>query len=367
MLKTIDLPGSYSSRYNTEINNKKIQNLNSSIKPYNKIKVNLKTDNNKLSETNSPKYYKNKTNNIIIKRASLGKNENIIVNNSYTNKSGKKKNNSIIKLTDNKNNNIIIEEKKMVNSFSVKKENLISNISKNNNNKIQYQLYYLNETKPSSNNKLSSNASNNIGILINSNLKNICLKPKGIWLKNHTKEVNRRNSSNSAKAKNNIMAKENTSSNTNHKNILKLNRNDIYNKKKINTNSNHKNYIFKELFSIEEKNKIFDIKCHFNKRRLKNKILLLNEGYLSNKYSSPKEFNSFNENMFHSIYHSDVNIIDNKDVKEKKLRQNFSNIYNRKKNLLLKTEQNSSVEKTNSPQSTDKKIKYIYKSKLSLY
>ena len=39
MLKTIDLPGTYSSRYNTEINNKKIQDLNGSLKPYNKIKV----------------------------------------------------------------------------------------------------------------------------------------------------------------------------------------------------------------------------------------------------------------------------------------------------------------------------------------
>ena len=42
-------------------------------------------------------------------------------------------------------------------------------------------------------------------------------------------------------------------------------------------------------------------------------------------------------------------------------------MHNRKKNLIIKAEQNSSAEKTNSPQSIDKKIKYIYKSKLSLY
>ena len=46
ILKTIDLPGSYTSRYNTEVNNKKMHN--SSIKQYNKIKVNLKTDTNKF-------------------------------------------------------------------------------------------------------------------------------------------------------------------------------------------------------------------------------------------------------------------------------------------------------------------------------
>ena len=368
MLKTIDLPGSYTSRYNTEMNNKKIQNLNSSTKPYNKIKVNLKTDTNKLSEANSPKFSKNKTKNIIIKRASLEKNDNIIVNNSYTNKSGRKKNNSILKLADSKNN-IINEDKKLVNSFSVKKENFISNISKNNtNNKIQYQLYYLNESKQTSSNNISSNAYGNI---FNSNLKNICLKPKGIWLKNHTKKINRRNSSNSAKGKNNLMIKENTTSNINHKNILKINGNDIYNKKKINNNStqksNYKNYNFKELFPIEENNKIFDIKCYFNTKRLKNKILLLNEGYLSNKCNSPKEFYSFNESLLNSIYHSDANIINNKNNKENKMKPNFSNIYNNKKNNIVKTEQNSSGEKTNSPISTNKRIKYIYKSKLSLY
>ena len=43
------------------MNNKKIQQLNN--KPYNKIKVNLKidnTNNNKLIETNSPKFIEKK-------------------------------------------------------------------------------------------------------------------------------------------------------------------------------------------------------------------------------------------------------------------------------------------------------------------
>ena len=51
--------------------------------------------------------------------------------------------------------------------------------------------------------------------------------------------------------------------------------------------------------------------------------------------------------------------------KKNKIKQNFSCI-NRKKNLIIKTEMNSSGEKTVSHQSTDKTIKYIYKSKLSL-
>ena len=382
MLKTIDLPGTYSSRYNTEINNKKIQDLNGSLKPYNKIKVNLKTESNKLSEANSPKFNKNKTNSILNNKNSLEKNINMSNNYSYTNKSSRKKN-SILKASDIKVNNNIKEDKKLINSFSVKKDNLISSISKNininqntknsykNNSKIQYQLYYLNETKPNSNNKLSSNIYENI---LNTNLKNICLKPKGIWLKNYTKKITRRNSSNSTKFKNNIILKGNTSNNFNNnslnKNNVQFNRNDIYNKKKITNNStqknNVKNYIFKELFSIEEDDKISDIKCHFNTKRIKNKILLLNELYLSNKCSSPKEFYSFNDSGL-SSYHSDANIYDNQKNFSEKIKQNFSNMYNRKKNLIIKTEQNSSTEKTNSPQSTDKKIKYIYKSKLSLY
>ena len=76
---------------------------------------------------------------------------------------------------------------------------------------------------------------------------------------------------------------------------------------------------------------------------------------------------SFNDNGFFS-YHSGTNIINNKKyAKENKMKQNLSNIYHRKKNLLIKTEQNSSMERTHSPQSTDNKVKYIYNSKLSLY
>ena len=381
VLKTIDLPSSYSSRYNTEINNKKILNLNGTLKPYNKIKVNLKTESSKLSEVNSPIFNKNKNNIILNNKNSLEKNKIIINNNSYVNKSNRK-NNSILKANDikNINTNIINEEKKLINSFSVKKDNSLSNISKiinssninkidKNNCKIQYHIYYLNETKPSSKNRLISNYGN----IQNSNLKNICLKPKGIWLKNYTKKITKRNSSNSAKGKNNIIFKGNTSNNFNsniiNKNNVKFNRNNIYNKKKIINNStqknNYKNYIYKELFSIEEDEKISDIKCHFNTKRVKNKILLLNENYLSNKCNSPNDFYSFNDSGL-SPYHSDANIYDYKKNLNEKTRQKFSNMYNRKKNLIIKTEQNSSAEKTNSPQSIDKKIKYIYKSKLCL-
>ena len=299
MLKTIDLPtGSYTSRYNTEINNKKAKNSNGSLKPYNKIKVNLKKDNNKLSENNTPKMSNNTINKIINKKNSLRKNNNNeINNNSYINKSGNKKNNEI---KINEKNQINIENKLLLNCFSVKKENSLSKVSKimnsntntntnykNNNNKIQYHLYYLNDSKPNSNNKLATNTSGNA---LNSNLKNICLKTKSIYLKNHTKKIiTRRNSLNSMKSKNNnIILKENTSNNINHnhnnhnmiiRNIGKINKSDIYNKKKITNNSTQKNgvknyifYIFRELFPIEEDNNIFDIKCHFNTKSLKNKI-----------------------------------------------------------------------------------------------
>ena len=378
MLKTIDLPGSYTSRYNTEMNNKKNQQLNNNLKPYNKIKVNLKADNNKLMETNSPKYIKNKKNIVTMnKKLSLDKNNNNnnnfsnnIYMNTYVNKSGRKKN-SIIKTN-------IDEDKKLLNCLSVKNENSNStnsnyknnNINQNKNNKIQYQLYYLNESKPNSNNKLPYNSYGNI-------LKNN-VNTKGIIIKNNQKKIIRRNSSNSGKRKNNIAIKENTFSNNNSNNIImknigKINQNDIYNKKKIKLDNNYtqknnlKNYVFKELFSIEEDDKISDIKCHFNTRRIKNKILSLNEGHLVNKCKSPKEFYSFNNNGFLS-YHSGSNIINNKKyAKENKMKQNLSNIYHRKKNLLIKTEHNSSMERTHSPQSTDNKIKYIYKSKLSLY
>ena len=147
-------------------------------------------------------------------------------------------------------------------------------------------------------------------------------------------------------------------------------RNDIYNKKKIINNStqknNYKDFKYKELFPIEEDDNIFDIKCHFNTKKLKNKLLILNEGNANNKCNSPKEFYSFHESGLNSAYHSDISII-KKNKKDNKMKQNFSNIYNRKKNLIIKTEQNSSIEKNNSPVTSEKKIKYIYKSKLSLY
>ena len=377
MLKTIDLPSSYSSRYNTEINNKKIMNLNNSLKPYNKIRVNLKTESNKLSETNSPKIVKNNTNskiNSMNKKKSLDKNFNLNENHSYIKRSGRKKN-SIISPNDIRNNkNNINEGKNLINNRMNSNSN--ANINANTkNNKIQYQFFYLNEAKPSINNKMSSNSYvNSLNSNINNNLKNICLNPKGIWMKNHTKKIMRRNSSNSAKDKNIILFKGNTSSNIKN-NIInkynyKFNENDIYNKKKINNNSSQKNsfknYIYKELFSIEEDDKIGDINCYYNSKRLKNRILSLNEGYFSNKYNNPKEYYSFNESGLGS-YHSDVNIADaKKSMKENKMKQNFSNIYNRKKNLIIKTDQNLSVE-NHSPQYTDKNIKYIYKSKLSLY
>ncbi len=383
ILKTIDLPGSYTSRYNTEINNKKLQNLNNNLKPYNKIRVNLKTDNNKLNETNSPKNSENKSNNVT-KKPSLAKSTNNNFNNNKSHNKSNDKKNCTLKLNEIKNNITKDEQKKLLNSFSVKKKNSIVNNpkylnsysnsnTKANNNKIQYQLYYSNETKLNNTHKTPSTQYGNI---LNSNLKNICLKPKGIYLKNRTKSISRRNSSNqSIKGKNNILIKENTLNNNNcnylmNKNLDNNNKSDIYNRKKITNNSsqrnNFKNYIFKELFPIEEDD-LFDIKCHFNTKKLKNKILLLNEECFSNKYNSPKECYSFNDSGFNSIYHSDVNIMNKKKVKEGKIKQNFSNIYNRKKNLIIKTEQNSSGEKIASPQSKDKTIKYIYKSKLSLY
>ena len=169
------------------------------------------------------------------------------------------------------------------------------------------------------------------------------------------------------------MTKEKSISNNNSNNIIinrNINNNDIYNKKKIKTTNqknNFKNYIFKELFPIEE-NDLFDIKCHFNSKKLKNKILLLNEGCISNcKIHSPRECYSFNDSGLSPISYSEANIINKTNPKESTMKQNFSNIYNRKKNLIIKTEQDSSGDKTISPQSTDKKIKYIYKSKLSLY
>jgi hypothetical protein len=192
----------------------------------------------------------------------------------------------------------------------------------------------------------------------------------------YIKQIPRKDSSNSSKAKN-INAvkdiKEHILNNINN-NIIYRN-NDIYNKKKVinccTTKNPNKDYKFKELFPIDEGNKIFDIKCHFNTKRLKNKILLMNECYLTNKCNSPKEvkeFYSFNDSGNSSAYHSVSNIINNKkDKKDNKIKQNFSNIYNRKKNLIIKTDNNISGEKGGSPQFTDKKIKYIYKSKLSLY
>ena len=384
ILKTIDLPGSYSSRYNnTESNNKKILNSNGNINPYNKIKVNLKTDNNKLSENISPKYGNTKIDKLINLKNSLGKN-NVLNNiNNYTNKNGNKK----INIKGNDKNQVVGDDKALINCLSIKKDNSNSKESKimnsyshaninpnyNNNNKVKYQLYYLNE--PNSNDKISSNTHGNA---MNTNLKNNCLKPKEIYLKNNTNNIiPRRNSTNSNKGKNNNMVKENITHNINNnmiiKNIGNINKNDIYNKKKITNNStqksNFKKYIFKELFPIEEDNNILNIKCHINTKSLKNKILFANEGIISNKNNkcnSPKEFYSFNDSgALNSVCHSDLSIINNK--KNLKMKQNFSNIYNRKKNLKIKTDQNSSCDQTNSPQSTDKNIKYIYKSKLSLY
>ena len=92
VLKTIDLPSSYSSRYNTEINNKKILNLNGTLKPYNKIKVNLKTESNKLSEVNSPIFNKNNNNIILNNKNSLEKNKIMLYNIIYVSKSNRKNN-----------------------------------------------------------------------------------------------------------------------------------------------------------------------------------------------------------------------------------------------------------------------------------
>ena len=382
ILKTIDLPGSYTSRYNTEINNKKFQILNANLKPYNKIRVNLKTDNNaninntnnKINDNNSPKYLDSKTNNVI-KKSILAKNINYNNSNNNINKSNEKKN-CILKINEIKKNIYNEVEQKLINSFSVKKEkenetfinSYSDSISKSSNNKIQYQMYYSNEAKSNNSN---TSPSNQYGNILNSKLKNICLKPNGIWLKNRTKKLSKnRSSNNPSKGKN--LPKEKVTY-INNKNIINrnINKSDIYNKKKIINNStqrnNYKNYIFKELFPIEE-NDIFDIKCHFNTKQLKNKILSLNEGCISNnKCNSPKEYYSFNDSALSPIYHSDQNIINKNNMSEDKRKQNFSNIYNRKKNLIIKTDQNLSGEKMISPQSTDKKIKYIYKSKLSLY
>ena len=354
ILKTIDLPGSYTSRYNTEAN-KKLHN--SSIKQYNKIKVNLKTDTNKFRSNYSPKFSHNKKENMRIKTNSLNKEYNNI-SNSVRKKNSSIKLKNIIINNDNNNN--------LLSNTTVKKDNSNKNISSNinfksANVKIDYKKYIKNESKPCINNKIAINQSGNI------------IKSK------YTKKIPRKDSTNSSKVKNiNAMKdmKENilNNINNNNQNIIYRN-NDIYNKKKVinccTTKNPNKNYKFKELFPIEEGNKIFDIKCHFNTKRLKNKILLMNEGYLTNKCGSPretKEFYSFNDSGNSSVYHSVSNIINNKkDKKDNIMKQNFSNIYNRKKNLIIKTDNNISGEKGGSPQFTDKKIKYIYKSKLSLY
>ena len=353
ILKTIDLPGSYTSRYNTEANIKKLHN--SSIKQYNKIKVNLKTDSNKFRTNYSPKFSHNKKDNIRIKTNSLNKDFNNISN------SVRKKNSSI------KIKNIIINSdnnSNILSNTSVKKDNSNKNINSNTNikstsSKIDYKKYIKNESKPITNNKITFNQSGNI---ISQNLKNISMKSK------YTKKIPRKDSTNSSKVKNSNAAKdlkEHILSNINNNQNIIYRNNDIYNKKKVinccTTKNHNKNYKFKELFPIEEGNKIFDIKCHFNTKRLKNKILLLNEGYLTNKCNSPKEakeFYSFNDSGNSSVYHSVSNIINNKKVKkDNKMKQNFSNIYNRKKNLIIKTDNNLSGEKGGSPQFTDKKIK----------
>jgi hypothetical protein len=294
------------------------------------------------------------------------------LNKEYNNISNsvKKKNSGIKNIIINSDNNC-----NLLSNTSVKKDNSNKNIISNTNiksvnNKIDYKKYIRNESKPSTNNKIAFNQSGNI---INQNLKNISMKSK------YTKKIPRKDSTNSSKIKNINAAKDIkehilNNINNNNQNIIYRN-NDIYNKKKVinccTTKNPNKNYRFKELFPIEEGNKIFDIKCHFNTKRLKNKILLMNEGYLTNKCNSPKEakeFYSFNDSGNSSVYHSVSNIINNrKDKKDNKIKQNFSNIYNRKKNLIIKTDNNISGEKGGSPQFTDKKIKYIYKSKLSLY
>ena len=93
----------------------------------------------------------------------------MINNNSYVKKSNRN-NNYILKVNDikNINTNIINEEKKIIKRFSVKKDNSLSKKWIKNNCKIQYHIYYLNKTKQSSKNKLSSNYGN----ILNSNLKN---------------------------------------------------------------------------------------------------------------------------------------------------------------------------------------------------
>ena len=369
-----------------------MQNLNANLKPYNKIRVNLKTDNNaninntninntnnKINENNSPKYFDSKTNNVI-KKPILAKNINYNNSNNNINKSNEKKN-CILKINEIKKNIFNEVEQKLINSFSVKREkenetfinSYSDSNSKSSNNKIQYQIYYSNEGKSNNSN---TSPSSQYGNILNSNIKNICLKPNGIWLKNRTKKLSKNKSSNNPSKGKNLTKEKATyinNKNNNNKNIINrnINKSDIYNKKKIINNStqrnNFKNYIFKELFPIEE-NDIFDIKCHFNTKQLKNKILLLNEGCISNnKCNSPKECYSFNDSALSPICHSDLNIINKTNMSEDKIKQNFSNIYNKKKNLIIKTDQNLSGEKMISPQSTDKKIKYIYKSKLSLY
>ena len=359
ILKTIDLPGSYTSRYNTEANNKKL--LNSCLKQYNKIKVNLKTDTNKFRANYSPKFSHNKKDNIRNKTNSLNKEYNNISN------SVRKKNSGIKNIIINNDNNI-----NLLSNRSVKKDNSNKNINSNTNiksanNKIDYKKYIKNELKTNTNNKIALDQS---GSIINQNLKNFSLKSR------YTKKIPRKDSENSSKTKNINAAKdikEHILNNINN-NIIYRN-SDIYNKKKVinccTTKNPNKDYKFKELFPIEEGNKIFDIKCHFNTKRLKNKILLMNEVYLTNKCNSPKEakeFYSFNDSGNSSAYHSVSNIINSrKNKKDNKMKQNFSNIYNRKKNLIIKTDNNISGEKGSSPQFNDKKIKYIYKSKLSLY
>ena len=336
-LKTIDLPGAYSLRNNTEVDKKKL--FRSIIKNYNKIKVNLKEGNNKYKVNYSPKISNNKKNNIIIISNSLSKDYN-----NNISKSGRKKNDGIKKLK-----NIIINSdnnKNLLSNISIKKDNLNKNISTNLNskskkNKIDYKI--TNESK-CNNNKLPPNQSESV---INKNSKNYYAKSK------YSKKSPTKNSGNSSKMKIKIDTKNIKQNILNNNNQNIINKNDINNQKQLINSFTTKNVYnkFKELFPIEKGNKTLDIKCH--PKTIKNKILLMNKDYLKNKFNSPKEAKElffFNDNR--NNFANDIlsNILNNRrDKKYDKMKQNFSSIYNRKKNLGVKTDNNISVEQNDCP------------------
>ena len=276
---------------------------------------------------------------IINKSNSLSKEYNNNISNS-----GRKKNNGIklknITIINSDNN------KNILSNISIKKDNSNKNTNtnlqcKSKNNKIDYKI--INKSN-CNNNKIPSNQSESV---INKNSKNYHTKSK------YSKKSQSKNSGNSSKMKIKIYTKNIKQNILNNNNQNIINKNDINNQKKLINSFTTKNIYnkFKELFPIEKDNKTFDTKCH--PKTIKNKILLMNKDYLNNKFNSPKEAKEFffsNDNRNNFSNHILSSILNNRrNQKYGKMKQNYSCIYNRKKNLGVKIDNNISVEKNESP------------------